>query len=214
MDNTHSLAGQLLVAMPGMTDPKQKRYRGPQDAIPAREEPSTAASGGADDTVGGLSHVASGGGVEGPHSRMVDVGAKAASARRAVAEARLRFPAGALEPLLRDGGPKGPVLEVARVAGIQGVKRTSDWIPMCHPLAVEAAEIHFADLGDDVLGIRCEVSCSGKTGVEMEALCGATAAALTVYDMTKAVHRGTVIERVRLCEKEGGRSGLWRAGDG
>lgn len=144
---------------------------------------------------------------------MVDVGAKQVSARSAVARARMRFPAGTLGGLLADGGPKGPIQEVARTAGILAAKRTAEWIPMCHPLGLEHVEIEFTDLGDDRLEILARTSCSGRTGVEMEALTAAAATALCVYDMTKAVCRGTVIEDIRLLEKRGGRSGLWRADD-
>jgi len=109
-------------------------------------------------------------------------------------------------------GPKGAIREVARVAGIQAAKRTSEWIPMCHALALEHVEIAFATPAADVLEVRCAVACHGPTGVEMEALVGASAAALTVYDMTKALSKGIALERVELLEKEGGRSGSWRRG--
>ena len=163
------------------------------------------------DAIGGLSHLRAG--PDGPESRMVDVSAKASTAREALAAARVRFPAGVLQTVLAGGGPKGPVTEVARVAGILAAKRTGEWIPMCHPLALDLVEIHFAELaGDpDCLEIRCRTACSGRTGVEMEAMVGASAAALTVYDMTKAVSKGICIEAVRLLEKRGGKSGHWTA---
>jgi cyclic pyranopterin phosphate synthase len=150
-----------------------------------------------------LSHVAGGA------SRMVDVGAKPATARSAEARARVRFPAGLIELVVAGRGPKGPVTEVARVAGILAAKRTAEWIPMCHPLPLDAIEIEFEAVGD-VLEIRCRTACTAKTGVEMEALVGASAAALTVYDMTKALDPAIAIERVELHEKRGGKRGHWR----
>jgi len=147
---------------------------------------------------------------------MVDVGEKEESDREALAEAWLRFPPGLLEGLLAEGGPKGPILEVARVAGIQGAKRTGELIPMCHPLGLEHVELRFEPrLGgpgeEDRLRVTCRTRCRGKTGVEMEALTGAALAALCVYDMTKAVARETVVEGMRLLRKTGGKSGVWEA---
>ena len=96
----------------------------------------------------------------------------------------------------------------------QAAKRASEWIPLCHPLALEHVEIVFEQIAADLLEVRCSVACSGPTGVEMEALVGASAAALTVYDMTKALSAGIALERVELLEKAGGRSGTWRREDG
>lgn len=146
-------------------------------------------------------------------ARMVDVGAKKVSERTALAAARLRFPAGVLERVLAGQGPKGPVEEVARVAGVLAAKGTGQLIPMCHPLALDHVEVSFEPFSDgpDTLEVRCSASCRGRTGVEMEALTGAAVAALTVYDMTKALSKGIVLESVRLLEKSGGRSGTWRA---
>ena len=145
-------------------------------------------------------------------SRMVDVGEKDRTSRSAIAAARVRMSPGVLARVLSEGGPKGPILEVARVAGIQASKRTQELIPMCHSLALDCVSIDFeADLAEDSLSIRCEAACQGVTGVEMGALTGASVAALTVYDMVKAVDRGMRIEDLRLLEKRGGRSGLWRA---
>jgi cyclic pyranopterin monophosphate synthase len=155
-----------------------------------------------------LSHVQRG--PQGSEARMVDVGGKTSSRRTASARALLRFPAGILERVLAGSGPKGAVQEVARVAGILAAKRTPDWIPMCHSLALDHVAIRFESLGADLLAVHCEVACSGPTGVEMEALVGASAAALTVYDMSKALSKGIVIERVELLEKTGGKSGDWR----
>lgn len=156
----------------------------------------------------GLSHVARG--ARGAESRMVDVGAKDATRRCARARARLEFPSGVLERVLAGQGPKGPVEEVARVAGVLAAKRTADWIPMCHPLPLDHVAIAFEPLDADRLEVRCEVACTARTGVEMEALVGASAAALTVYDMTKALGKGIVLRQVELVEKTGGSSGDWR----
>ena len=155
-----------------------------------------------------LTHVAVG--AAGSEARMVDVGEKTANARRALARARVRLPAGTLRGVLAGAGPKGAVTEVARVAGILAAKRTAEWIPMCHTLALDAVRIEFEERDGDVLEIRCEARCTGRTGVEMEAMVGASAAALTVYDMTHARGHGIAIEQVELLEKDGGKSGPWR----
>jgi cyclic pyranopterin phosphate synthase len=141
------------------------------------------------------------------HPRMVDVGAKDVTARVAVAEAVVRFPA-AVAAALRAGGlrsPKGPVIDTAIVAGTMAAKRTHELIPFCHPLAIERCRIEADFMSDTELAIRCEVAITHKTGVEMEALTGASVAALTVYDMCKALSHEIVIESVRLLEKSGGR---------
>jgi cyclic pyranopterin phosphate synthase len=155
-----------------------------------------------------LSHVT--GGAE-PRATMVDVGAKAATRRRALARARVVFPPGVLAEVLRGAGPKGPIEEVARVAGILGAKRTAELIPMCHPLGLDFVDVRFERAEEDVLEVRCEARCSGATGVEMEALTGASVAALTVIDMTKALSKRIRIDGVTLLEKDGGKSGAWRA---
>ncbi len=147
---------------------------------------------------------------EGFESRMVDVGGKAQTEREAIARARVRFPAGVLAVVLEGGGPKGPVTEVARTAGILAAKRTSEWIPMCHVLPLNVVDVAFEPVEADVLEIRCRVTCTGRTGVEMEALVGASAAALTVYDMVKALDHGIRIEAVELLAKRGGKSGPWQ----
>ena len=116
--------------------------------------------------------------------------------------------------LIRDRSlAKGDVLEVARLAGIMAAKRTGDLIPLCHPLPITAATIDFAFEGDDVLRVEATVRVFGRTGVEMEALTAVSVAALTVYDMCKSVDRVMTIERVRLEEKSGGRSGTFRRDD-
>ncbi|HJP03145.1 MAG TPA: cyclic pyranopterin monophosphate synthase MoaC [Planctomycetota bacterium] len=155
-------------------------------------------------------------GPEGPESRMVDVSAKTPSQREALAGARVRFPAGVLERVLREGGPKGPITEVARTAGILAAKRTAELIPMCHPLGLDLVDVRFerADEDPDLLLIRCRAVCSGRTGVEMECLVGAGIAALTVIDMTKALSPAIAVEELRLLEKRGGKSGPWLADPG
>lgn len=161
----------------------------------------------------GLSHLRPAGGQS--EACMVDVADKAVTQRGALARARLRFPAGVLARVLAGAGPKGPVTEVSRVAGILAAKRTAELIPMCHSLALEHVEVEFErpTAEPDVLEVRCRVSCHGRTGVEMESLVGASVAALCVYDMTKALDKGIVLERTELLEKFGGKSGPWRAGD-
>jgi cyclic pyranopterin phosphate synthase len=145
---------------------------------------------------------------------MVDVSAKAVSEREAVAEAVLRMQPATLR-LIRSGRvAKGEVLAIARVAGVMAAKRTPELIPLCHPLPVEVAGITFAGAGPGRLRITARVKVTGKTGVEMEALTAVTAAALTVYDMCKAVDRGMTISTVRLLRKSGGRSGTWTAARG
>jgi cyclic pyranopterin phosphate synthase len=141
------------------------------------------------------------------HPTMVDVGDKAATKRTATAEARVRFPA-AVAAALRDSGlrsPKGPVFDTAIVAGVMGAKRTHELIPFCHPLGLENCRITI-DLDGDAALIRCTVSVHHKTGVEMEALTGASIAALTIYDMCKVLSHDIVIADLRLLAKDGGRS--------
>jgi cyclic pyranopterin phosphate synthase len=138
---------------------------------------------------------------------MVDVSDKTAGKRTAIAEARVRFPP-AVGAALRDSGvrsPKGPVFDTAIVAGVMGAKRTHELIPFCHPLGIESCNIAI-DLEGDEAVIRCTVSVHHKTGVEMEALTGASIAALTIYDMCKALSHDIVITQTRLVSKEGGKS--------
>jgi cyclic pyranopterin phosphate synthase len=144
-------------------------------------------------------------------SRMVDTSAKPETLREAKASALVRMAAATAE-LIRAGGlSKGDVLGVARLAGIMAAKRTGDLIPLCHPLPITAANVDFSFPADDTLRIDTTVRVFGRTGVEMEALTAAAVAALTVYDMCKSVDRVMSIERVRLEEKSGGRSGTFRA---
>jgi cyclic pyranopterin phosphate synthase len=137
---------------------------------------------------------------------MVDVSGKAVTQRTAVAEARVHFPSEVAEALRKSGlrSPKGAVFDTAIVAGVMGAKRTHDLIPFCHPLGLESCKI-VIDLEEDDAVIRCTVSVHHKTGVEMEALTGASIAALTVYDMCKALSHGIVIGDIRLISKDGGK---------
>jgi cyclic pyranopterin phosphate synthase len=141
------------------------------------------------------------------HPTMVDVGGKAIVKRTAVAEAKVMFPA-AVAAALRDSGlhsSKGPIFDTAIVAGVMGAKRTHDLIPFCHPLGIENCHIAI-ELEGDCAVIRCTVSVHHKTGVEMEALTGASIAALTIYDMCKALSHDIVISDMRLVSKAGGKS--------
>jgi cyclic pyranopterin phosphate synthase len=143
---------------------------------------------------------------------MVDVGEKAVTKRRAVAEGCVRMSADAFAQVRSNSLAKGDVLAVARLAGIQGAKRTAELIPLCHPLALDQIDV-VAALDEALPGVRVTASASveGKTGVEMEALTAVTMACLTVYDMVKAVDRAMTIEAVRLVHKSGGRSGDYSA---
>lgn len=141
-------------------------------------------------------------------ARMVDVGDKAVTHRRAVAGAVVHMRDETLAMLVEGRVPKGDVFAVARVAGIMAAKRTSDLIPLCHQLAITHAAVDFEPIADGVQ-IRATVETNDVTGVEMEALTAASVAALTLYDMCKAVDRGMVVDGLRLLLKEGGRSGLW-----
>jgi cyclic pyranopterin phosphate synthase len=143
-------------------------------------------------------------------SRMVDVGAKQVARRLARASGLVRMAAETLVLIRDKRAAKGDVLEVARLAGIMAAKRTPDLIPLCHPLPIDAVTVDFSYLDEQTLQIEATVQVEAKTGVEMEALTVVSVAALTVYDMCKAVDRGITIERIQLEEKSGGRSGLWR----
>jgi cyclic pyranopterin phosphate synthase len=146
---------------------------------------------------------------------MVDVSAKPPTPRRAVAEAQVRLAQETLSLVIDGSGPKGDVLLVAELAGVQAAKRTSELIPLCHPIALTDVSVEITpDRAAGVLRIRAGTATVGPTGVEMEALTAVAVAALTVYDMVKAVDRDAEILNVRLLEKSGGRSGEWhRAGD-
>jgi cyclic pyranopterin monophosphate synthase len=141
--------------------------------------------------------------------KMVDVGAKPKTERIAIATAFLRMSAEALKKIRTQTVEKGDVIAAARLAGIMAAKKTPDFIPLCHPIGLSGVEVELA-LGKQGVGIRATVKTVDRTGVEMEALTAASAAALTVYDMLKSTDRGMVIERVQLEQKQGGRSGLWK----
>jgi cyclic pyranopterin phosphate synthase len=140
---------------------------------------------------------------------MVDTSGKAQTARRAVASARVLMSAETVAALRAGRTPKGDPLEAARIAGIMASKRTADLIPLCHPLPLTHADVR-AELRDDGVYLEAEASTNAQTGVEMEALTAAAVAALTVYDMCKAVEKGIRITDVRLEEKTGGKSGTWK----
>lgn len=152
----------------------------------------------------GLTHIDESGA-----ARMVDVGGKAVTRRRAVARGRVRMSAEALA-LVKAGSKKGDVLQVARIAGIQGAKKTADLVPLCHPLMLDSVQVSLTCVDDpSSVAIEASAAISGRTGVEMEALTAVSVAALTVYDMVKAVDKGMTIEGIELVSKEGGRSGHW-----
>ena len=140
--------------------------------------------------------------------RMVDVGEKPVTARRAVAGATVRMRPGVLAALLDAGGPKGDAMVTARLAGIGAAKRTSELIPLCHPLPLDHVDVELlTDRESGVVTVRAEARATARTGVEMEALTAASVAALTLYDMAKSLQRDIVVERIELLSKSGGRSG-------
>lgn len=140
-------------------------------------------------------------------SRMVDVGEKAITARFARASGTVRMLPETLRRIQERGFAKGDVLEVARLAGIMAAKKTGELIPLCHPLPLDAVTVAFVFPDDNTVSIEAEVRVTAKTGVEMEALTAVSVAALTIYDMCKAIDRGMIISDIRLEEKTGGRSG-------
>ncbi|MBC5805790.1 MAG: cyclic pyranopterin monophosphate synthase MoaC [Candidatus Eremiobacter antarcticus] len=152
-----------------------------------------------------LSHVAPDGSV-----RMVDVGGKPVTQRRALAQAIVRLKPQALKAIRQRAAKKGDVLLTAQIAGIAAAKITSQLIPLSHPLPLTHVDVRCQPRGTDTIHIECAASCSGRTGVEMEAMTGAAVAALTVYDMCKALDREIVIEKLQLMEKSGGKSGRFR----
>ena len=154
---------------------------------------------------GKLTHIGAGG-----EARMVDVSAKPATERVAVAEGRVAMTKETLALVLSGNAKKGDVLGAARIAGIMAAKKTHELIPLCHPLPVSKIEIDIAPAQNPPgLAVRASVKVTGQTGVEMEALTAAAVAGLTLIDMTKGVERGVSLESVRLLEKSGGRSGTW-----
>jgi cyclic pyranopterin phosphate synthase len=147
-------------------------------------------------------------------ARMVDVGGKDVTVREAIARGHIRLSREAFDAVVSGTAKKGDVLGVARIAAIQTAKRTSEWIPLCHPLALDALEVAFTpDASIPEIAIEARVRTSARTGVEMEAMVAVSAAALTIYDMCKSIDRGMLIGDVRLVRKSGGKSGLYeRAG--
>ena len=161
------------------------------------------------DDGGDLTHLGESG-----EARMVDVGGKAETFRRALARGRIRMAPDTLERIVAGDAPKGDVLGTARLAGIQAGKRTGELIPLCHVIPGASISVSLeADPELPGIVVLAEASVTGRTGVEMEALVAAAVALLTVYDMAKALERGMVLEDVRLVSKEGGRSGVWAADD-
>ena len=143
----------------------------------------------------------------GGRAAMVDVGAKAETVREATAKCRVTMQKSTLDLIRAGDAKKGDVLGVARIAGIMAAKRTSDLIPLCHPLPISSVAIELECVGEDSVEIAATVRTTGRTGVEMEALTAASVAALTVYDMVKAVDRGMRIDALRVVAKSGGKSG-------
>ena len=144
---------------------------------------------------------------------MVDVSQKPDTARRAVAAGLVRMQPDTLARITSGRIEKGDALAVARIAGIQGAKRTSDLVPLCHPIRLDHVGITIEPAGDDAMEIRAEARAVDRTGVEMEAMAAVAAAALTLYDMIKGVDRSASVESIRLLTKEGGKSGRWARGE-
>ncbi len=147
------------------------------------------------------------------HARMVDVSGKDRTVRTAEAACRVRCLAETLSRVRAGDVPKGDILAVARIAGIAAAKRTADLIPLCHPVALTSVEVDVT-VAAEAIEIRARARAADRTGVEMEALTAASAAALATYDMLKAIERGIVIDDLRLLRKEGGRSGTWTRDEG
>ena len=148
-------------------------------------------------------------------ARMVDVGAKPVTSRECVARGAVRMAPETLAALTEGRTPKGDVLAVARIAAVLAAKRTSDWIPLAHPLPLDAVDVELrADPESSSVEIEARVRAQARTGVEMEALVAVSAAALTVYDMCKALDRGMRIEAIRLVRKSGGKTGTWEGENG
>jgi len=146
-------------------------------------------------------------------ARMVDITDKQITDRKAVAQTTVTMAPSTLSRIREGRIGKGDVLAVAQVAGIMAAKKTADWIPMCHPIPITGIDIRFSDNAEDELYIEAEVRTTGRTGVEMEALTAVSAAALTVYDMCKALQKDMVIGPTLLAEKAGGKSGDYRSSD-
>jgi cyclic pyranopterin phosphate synthase len=154
-----------------------------------------------------LTHIGANG-----EARMVDVSDKAATDRVAIAEGRVRMAAPTLTTILAGDAKKGDVIGAARIAGIMAAKKTSDLIPLCHPVRLTKVSVDITpDHALPGLNVRAEARCVGQTGVEMEAMTAVSIACLTIYDMAKAIDRGMSIEAIKLIEKRGGKSGVWQA---
>lgn len=143
------------------------------------------------------------------NAHMVDVSDKQITTRSATAQAIVEMQPSTLEKVIEGGLPKGDVIATARIAGIQASKKTADLIPLCHPLMLSKVSVDINVISDTQLEVLCTCRLDGKTGVEMEALTGASIAALTLYDMCKAVDKGIVVKEVGLLKKTGGKSGDW-----
>ena len=157
-----------------------------------------------------LSHVDDSGRIQ-----MVGVGHKPDTERVAIAEGEVRMKSGTLRLIAEGNAPKGDVLTTAQVAGIMAAKQTHNLIPLCHPLPLTKVDVEFEiDEAKSRIRITASARCTGKTGVEMEALTAVSVAALTIYDMAKAVEKGMCIGHIRLVQKSGGKSGEWRMEDG
>lgn len=143
------------------------------------------------------------------HAHMVDVSDKDISHRSATAQAIIEMLPSTLTKVVEGGLPKGDVIATARIAGIQACKKTADLIPLCHPLMLTKVSVDIEVISDTQLKVLCTCKLSGKTGVEMEALTGASITALTLYDMCKAVDKGIIVKEIALLEKSGGKSGDW-----
>ncbi|MYC26183.1 MAG: cyclic pyranopterin monophosphate synthase MoaC [Gammaproteobacteria bacterium] len=152
-----------------------------------------------------LSHLTDSG-----EAKMVDITEKQTTHRTAEAEARIIMQPGTLDLVMSDNLPKGEVFSTARIAGIQACKRTSELIPLCHPLPLTKVEISFTRLDSSCLQVRASCQVRAQTGVEMEALTAVSVASLTIYDMVKAVEKGVTIENIALISKRGGKSGDWQ----
>ncbi|UTW44800.1 cyclic pyranopterin monophosphate synthase MoaC [bacterium SCSIO 12696] len=146
-------------------------------------------------------------------AHMVDVGDKPDSQRLGVAEAFVTMQPSTLDLIVQGGHPKGDVLAVARIAGVQAAKRTWELIPLCHPIMLTSVKVAIEPAGGDCLRVEARCKNNGQTGVEMEALTAASVAALTLYDMCKAVDRGISVDKLRLVKKAGGKSGDWERDD-
>jgi cyclic pyranopterin phosphate synthase len=146
-------------------------------------------------------------------ARMVDVGGKPSTERSATAAGAIRMQPAALEAVRTASGPKGDVIAAARIAGIMAAKKTAELIPLCHPLGLDSCSVDF-DFQDDAIVATATAGVTGRTGVEMEAMTACCVALLTIYDMAKALDKGMVIGDIRLLQKQGGKSGMWRRDEG